>query len=86
MTSTGTVYLVRIGDGCGVKPRIVRFGPSDPAEATVIASIAGGKDVNGNGCYVRERSDGAVEYFFDRIDCSSGRSDIYKVTDPPPTP
>jgi hypothetical protein len=86
VTSTGTVYLTRIGDGCGVTPRIVRFGPSDPAEGTVIASIGRGHDVAGDGGYLRERSDGAVEYFFDRYDCSSGRWDIYKVTDPPPTP
>jgi hypothetical protein len=86
VTSTGTVYLVRRGDNCGEETRIVRFGPSDPAEGTVIASIGDGKDVNGNGGYVRERPGGAVEYFFDRIDCISGTSDIYKVTDPAPTP
>jgi hypothetical protein len=86
VTSTGTVYLVRSGDGCGLKLRIVRFGPSDPPEGTVIASIPGGKDVHGDGGYVRERSNGTVEYFFDRVDCSSGRLDIYKVTDPPPGP
>ena len=64
----------------------MRFGPSDPAEGTVIASIPRGKDVGGDGGYLRERSDGGVEFFFDRVDCSSGRRDIYKVTDPPPTP
>jgi len=86
VTSTGTVYLVRSGDGCGVKPRIVRFGASDPPEGTVIASIPKGKDVQANGGYVRERSDGAVEYFFDRFDCDSRKLDIYKVRDPAPTP
>ena len=80
VTSTGIVYLVRSGDGCGIKPRIVRFGPLDPAEGTVIASIPSGKDVGDDGGYVRERNDGAIEYFFDRVDCSSGRWDIYKVT------
>jgi hypothetical protein len=86
VTSTGTVYLVRSGDGCGIKLRIVRFGASDPPEGTVIASIPSGKDVHGDAGYVRERNDGAVEYFFDQVDCSSGRWDVYKVTDPPPTP
>jgi hypothetical protein len=86
VTSTGVVYLVRSGDGCGVTLRVVRFGPTDPAEGTVIASIPAGKDVGGDGGYVRERADGSVEFFFDRVDCSSGRWDIYKVVDPPPGP
>ena len=30
VTSTGAVYLVRSGDGCGIKLRIVRFGSIGP--------------------------------------------------------
>jgi hypothetical protein len=86
VTSTGVVYLIRSGDGCGVALKVVRFGPDDPPDGTVIASIPNGKDVGGDGGYVRERLDGSVDYFFDRVDCSSGRYDIYKVVDPPPTP
>jgi hypothetical protein len=84
VTSTGTVYLVRSGDGCGVTPRVVRYGPADPAEGTVIASLGSGRDAGGDGGYVRERGDGSVEFFYDRYVCSSGRWDIYKVTDPAP--
>jgi hypothetical protein len=83
VTSTGTFYLVRSGDGCGVKARVVRFGPTNPKDGTIIASIPRGKDVRGDGGYVRERTDGTVEYFFDRAGCSSERVDIYKVTDSP---
>jgi hypothetical protein len=86
VTSAGVVYLVRSGPTCGNRVRIVRYDASrgDPATGRVVASLPAGRDVGFS--HVRENADGSVDVFYDRVACSSGRWDIYKVTDPPPTP
>jgi hypothetical protein len=87
VTSTGAVYLVRSGPSCGAKVKIVRYDAahSDPALGTVVAALPSGFDIAF--AFTRENAlDGSVDVFYDRVKCSTGRFDIYKVTDPPPGP
>jgi len=82
VTSAGTVYLVRSRRGhlCPTNVRIMRYGPSDPANGAVIARLPSGRDIAYT--YARENPDGSVDVFYDRAGCRSGRWDVYKVTDP----
>ena len=85
VTSTGVVYLARSGRDCGSNVRIVRFGPSDPAEGTVVAALGSGRDMFGT--YARENADGSVDVFYDRLSCTNLKvADIYRIHDPPPGP
>lgn len=86
VTSTGAVYLLRSGLTCGSRVRIVRYDPNrgDPAAGTVVAALPAGRDVLFS--HARENADGSVDVFYDRATCSTERWDIYKVTDPAPTP
>jgi hypothetical protein len=82
VTSTGAVYLVRSGPRCGEKVKIVRYDAahSDPALGTVVAALPSGFDIAF--AFARENPGGSVDVFYDRVKCSTGRFDIYKVTDP----
>jgi hypothetical protein len=85
VTSTGAVYLVRSGPSCGAKVKIVRYDNAhgDPALGTVVAALPSGFDTAF--AFARENAlDGSVDVFYDRVRCSTGRFDIYKVTDPGP--
>jgi hypothetical protein len=86
VTPTGAVYLVRSGPRCGERVRIVRYDSarSDPEFGTTIAAVASGFDVAF--AYAREGMDGSVDVFYDRVNCNTGRFDVYKVTDPAPGP
>jgi hypothetical protein len=86
VTSTGVVYVARSGRGCGSGgAKIVRyFGPSDPANGTVIAALGSGRDMWSG--YARENADGSVDVFYDRYGCRSNVGDIYRVRDPAPGP
>jgi hypothetical protein len=86
VTGTGAVYLVRSGPKCGERVRIVRYDDarSDPEFGTVVAALPRGFDVAI--AHARENADNSVDVFYDRVNCSTGRFDIYKVSDPPPGP
>ena len=86
VTATGAVYLVRSGPRCGERVRIVRYDAarSDPEFGTIVAALPSGIDIGYS--YLREDGSGAREIFYDRVNCNTGRFDIYKVTDPPPGP
>jgi hypothetical protein len=84
VTPTGAVYLVRSGPNCGEKVKIVRYDDAhgDPALGRVVAALPSGFDIVF--AFARENAlDGSVDVFYDRVKCSTGRFDIYKVTDPP---
>jgi hypothetical protein len=85
VTPTGAVYLVRSGPRCGEQVRIVRYDEahSDPALGTVVAALPSGVDIAFAFARVNASS---VDVFYDRVNCSTGRFDIYKITDPPPPP
>jgi hypothetical protein len=81
VTSTGVVYLARSGPRCGSNIKIVRyFGASDPPTGTVVAALPTGKDILSS--FARENGDGSTDVFYDRVGCTTGRFDVYKVTDP----
>jgi hypothetical protein len=84
VTSTGAVYLVRSGPRCGERVRIVRYDDArpDPEFGKTIAAVDSGFDIAF--AYVREDTLGARDIFYDRVNCNTGRFDIYKVTDPAP--
>jgi hypothetical protein len=86
VTSTGAVYLVRSGPKCGQQVRIVRYDPAvpDPQLGTIVAVIAQGYDIAIS--HARENPGGSVDVFYDRVNCSTGKFNIIKVTDPPPGP
>lgn len=86
VTSAGAVYLVRSGPNCGEKVKIVRYDParSDPVLGTVVAALPSGFDIAF--AFARQNPDTSVDVFYDRVRCSTGRFDVYKVTDPPPGP
>jgi hypothetical protein len=64
--------------------KIVRYGSGDPVNGTVVADLSSGRDIYRS--FVRENADGSVDLFYDRVRCSTGRWDVYKLTDPPPGP
>jgi len=85
VTSTGVVYLIRSGPSCGEKVKIVRYDPANPADptyGTVVAALPSGFDIAF--AFARENAGGSVDVFYDRVKCSTGRFDIYKVRDPGP--
>jgi hypothetical protein len=87
VTSTGAVYLVRSGPRCGERVRFVRYDAarSDPQFGTIVAALPSGFDIAF--AYVREDTlTGNRDIFYDRVNCNTGRFDIYKVTDPAPGP
>jgi hypothetical protein len=82
VASSGVVYLARAGRRCGSNVKLVRFfGPSDPATGTVVATLPAGYDVGRTDA--RENADGSVDVHYDRARCSTGRLDVYKITDGP---
>lgn len=84
VTSTGAVYLIRSGPNCGQKVKIVRYDDAhgDPALGTVVGALPSGFDIAFT--FARVNAGGSVDVFYDRVKCSTGRFDIYKVTDPGP--
>jgi hypothetical protein len=79
VTSTGAVYLIRSGPKCGQQVRIVRYDAGDPQLGTIVAVIAKGYDVAIS--HARENPDASVDVFYDRVNCSTGKFNIIKVTD-----
>jgi hypothetical protein len=86
VTASGAVYLVRSGPNCGERVRIVRYDTArgDPALGTVVAALPAGFDIAF--AFARVNGDGSIDVFYDRVRCSTGRFDIYKITDPAPGP
>jgi hypothetical protein len=82
VTTSGAVYLVRSGPSCGEKVKIVRYDAarSDPALGTIVAALPSGFDIVF--AFARENPGGSVDVFYDRVKCSTGRFDIYKINDP----
>ena len=78
----GDVYLVRSGPRCGERVRIVRYDPDrgDGTFGTVVASLPADRDIAF--AFVREQFGGARDVFYDRVNCNTGKFDIFKVTDP----
>ena len=82
----GDVYLVRSGPRCGERVRIVRYDTDrgDGTFGTIVASLPSGRDIAF--AFVREQFGGARDVYYDRVNCSTGKFDIFKVTDPAPGP
>jgi hypothetical protein len=81
VTADGTVYLARGLGGCGEFTQIVRYGAIDPADGTVVAELPlERRDLSLT--YARTNDDGSADVFYDRYNCQTGGSDIYKVNDP----
>jgi hypothetical protein len=78
----GDVYLVRSGPRCGERVRIVRYDPDrlDGTFGTVVASLPAGRDIAF--AFVREQFGGARDVLYDRVNCNTGKFDIFKITDP----
>ena len=82
----GAVYLVRSGPRCGERVRIVRYDAAraDGTYGTIVAGLPSGRDIAF--AFLREQFGGARDVLYDRVNCSTGRFDVYKVTDPAPGP
>lgn len=78
VASDGTVYFVRSGRGCGTSVRLVRHPLGGPS--TVIASLAPGRDSFNT--QVEDNGDGSSSLYYERVRCSNGASDIFRVVDP----
>jgi hypothetical protein len=59
---------------------MVRYGVADPEEGTVIAQLQPSSFTTL--AYARSNRDGSVDVFFSRGNCTTFKSDIYKVNDP----
>lgn len=78
VTADGTVYLVRSGPNvCNSIVEVVRFGPSDPSDGTVIARLPQGRFTTMT--YARENGGGTTDLFFARGSCATLKSDIVKL-------
>jgi hypothetical protein len=78
VTDDGTVYFAASGSGCGVNVKIVRYRLSDGR--VVLSSVSSGKDIFFTS--TSEELDGSHVYY-DRIACSTGAANIYKIIDGP---
>ncbi len=78
VTSDGTVYFIRSGQGCGNTVRVVRRPLGGPSK--VIAAAGVGRDVQATSALAN--ADGTTNVYFDRIRCSTGAWDVFKVVDP----
>jgi hypothetical protein len=82
VTPAGVVYVARSGPKCGSNAKVVRyFGASDLATGTVVAALPRGIDIFN--IYARDNGDGSIDVFYDRVSCSAGHWNVYKVTDGP---
>ena len=75
VTSTGTVFYVRSGVGCGnhVSLREYSSGIDTP-----LAALPSGYDVYKT--FAVDEGGGVTSLYFDRYQCSTGKSHIYKLT------
>jgi hypothetical protein len=78
VTSDGTVYFIRSGQGCGNKVQIVRRPLGGPSK--VIAAVGVGRDVQATSAL--ENANGTTTVHFDRIRCATGAWDVFRVVDP----
>ena len=79
VTSDGTAYTIRTGKTdrwrCGFGARIVRIDVN--GDAQVLATLPRGFDSFNT--FAFEEPGGSTTLFFDRRDCETGASDIYKI-------
>lgn len=78
VTADGTVYFVESGDGCGVAVSIDRYDPVNGRVA--VRPIPDGRDIFFS--YISDEAAGNHVYY-DRVVCSSGRWNIYEITETP---
>lgn len=86
LTPSGTIYVGRSGNGCGRNARIVRYRWNGPVggTGTVVARLPRRRDIGWTSA--RESANGTVEVFYERVNCTTGRYDVFKITDPPGPP
>jgi hypothetical protein len=86
LTPSGTIYVARSGDACGRNVRIVRYRWNGPVGGigTVVARLPRRRDIGWTSA--RESANGTVEVFYERVNCITGRYDVFKITDPPGPP
>ncbi len=78
----GVVYAARSETACGATVRLVRFRSDDPSTGTELAPLPAGMDLSHG--FARTRPDRSVDYLYDRGNCATGATDLYRVNDPPP--
>jgi hypothetical protein len=76
--TTGDMYFVTSGRGCGVRVKILRWHIGDPLPYTVVAALPSGYDVALRTATFNDGTNDNV--FFDRVRCAGKfYSDIYEV-------
>jgi hypothetical protein len=76
--TTGDMYFVTSGSGCGVRVEILRWHIGDPPPYTVVATLPSGFDVVNVTATFNDGSNDNV--YFDRVRCAGKfYSDIYEV-------
>ena len=76
VTPAGTVFYVRSGVGCGNHVTLREYSTGTD---TLLARLPAGYDVATKTFAVDEGS-GVTSVYFDRVQCSTGKSHIYKIT------
>jgi hypothetical protein len=85
VTPGGVVFLVRSGPRCGEKVKIIRYdidNPSDPTYGSLQVALPSGFDIVT--AFARDNGDGSVTLVYDRVNCGTGRFDVYKLEVPAP--
>jgi hypothetical protein len=77
ITAGGTVYFVRSGDGCGKAVRIVRY---DGVNRVGVSTLPDGREIFFS--YISDEA-GGNHVYYDRVICSNGRWNIYKILETP---
>jgi len=79
VTSDGTVYMARSGNGCGLHVKLVRA----PLHGSprVIATLTDGTDFSNNQTYAFRESKHVTRVLFGMFSCDEGIADIYEVRD-----
>ena len=79
----GVVFVVRSGPRCGEKVKILRYdveNPSDPTYGSLLVALPAGFDIAT--AFARANNNGSVTLVYDRVNCSTGRFDVYKLEVP----
>jgi hypothetical protein len=80
VTPGGVVFLVRSGPRCGERVRIIRYDPSNPSDplyGSLVIALPSGRDIAT--AYVRDNGNGSATLVYDRVVCSTGRFDVFKL-------
>jgi hypothetical protein len=78
--ATGFWYAIKSGNGCGARPRIVRYLIGSGSPPTTVAAFPPNVDTYGVGAVVNDPISMNDTLYLPGLSCNSRNSDVYEVT------